>query len=139
MEDDDGRWHMYAASFGNNKALGSWLSNSRVVHGVAAHPEGPYKLADIALGRRADTYWDGYTQHNPAVQRDPVSGESFMVFCMHATATRLPFRIANTSLDSIPQAPTSYFTWGRQTTERWVARSCAFRCLVAKAAHASRS
>jgi hypothetical protein len=31
VEGDDGQFHMYAASFGQDKALGSWLSNSRVV------------------------------------------------------------------------------------------------------------
>ena len=65
VQSDDGKWHMYAASFGHNAGLGSWLSNSRVVHAVAAAPRGPYELADVALGPRAGA-WDGLTQHNPA-------------------------------------------------------------------------
>ena len=38
--DDNGTWHMYAASFGHDKALGSWLSDSRVIHSTAAAPQG---------------------------------------------------------------------------------------------------
>ena len=66
---------MYAASFGDNAGLGSWLSNSRVVHGVAQAPQGPYTLTDVALGPLPNTRaWDSLTQHNPAVQKDPISG-----------------------------------------------------------------
>ena len=58
----------------------SWLELSRVVHGVATAKEGPYRLADVALGPTANaSSWDGTTQHNPAVQRDPVSG-TFLLF-----------------------------------------------------------
>jgi hypothetical protein len=47
---------------------------------VATAKEGPYRLADVALGPTANaSSWDGTTQHNPAVQRDPVSG-TFLLF-----------------------------------------------------------
>ena len=39
---DDGSWHMYAASFGHDAGLGSWLSNSRVIHSMSSAPEGTY-------------------------------------------------------------------------------------------------
>ena len=85
VEGDDGKYHMFAASFGNDEALGSWLSNSRVVHAVADRPMGPYKLVDIALGPRLGVgAWDGLTQHNPAIQRDPVSG-TYLLYYMGST------------------------------------------------------
>lgn len=83
VESDDHKFHIFAASFGNNDALGSWLENSRVVHGVADFPKGPYVLADVALGPRSGA-WDGLTQHNPAVQRDPVSG-TYLIYYMGST------------------------------------------------------
>ena len=38
VQADDGSYHMYAASFGHDEALGSWLSNSRVVVSPRAAP-----------------------------------------------------------------------------------------------------
>jgi hypothetical protein len=83
--DNDTDWHIYAASFDNDGTLSRWLSNSRVVHGVSSSPEGPYKLSDIALGPLPKTSeWDSLTQHNPAVQRDPVSG-TYLLYYMGST------------------------------------------------------
>lgn len=64
-------------------ALGSWLTNSRVVHAVARHPLGPYTLMDVALGPRTGA-WDGLTQHNPAIQRDAVTG-TYLLYYMGST------------------------------------------------------
>ena len=77
VEGDDGAWHVYAAAFAKDGGLGSWLQESRVVHGVSpSGPHGPYTLTDVALGPRgaAGQLWDGLTQHNPAAQRDPATG-----------------------------------------------------------------
>ena len=84
VQADDDSWHMYAASFGHDAALGSWLSDSRVIHAVSEHPEGPYKLADVALGPGEPGAWDELTQHNPAIQRDPVSG-TYLLYYMGST------------------------------------------------------
>ena len=82
VQDDQGNWHMYAASFGNNKDLKSWLTDSRVVHGISnTSASGPYVLSDIALGpRNASKYWDGTTQHNPMIQRDPLTGKYLLYY-----------------------------------------------------------
>ena len=53
------------------------------MHAVAQHPLGPYSLADVALGPREGT-WDGLTQHNPAVQRDAVTG-TYLLYYMGST------------------------------------------------------
>jgi hypothetical protein len=74
---------MYAASFGHDAGLGSWLSNSRVVHAVSDTPFGPYKLTDVALGPTSSG-WDALTQHNPAVQRDPITG-TYLIYYMGST------------------------------------------------------
>ena len=104
---DYSEYHMYASMFQMNASLmgnspygqgASWITNSDVVHAVSKSPEGPYRVADIALGprgkivrdsncsyqaglparvcpvRQANDFWDSATTHTPAVQRDPVSG-----------------------------------------------------------------
>ena len=83
--DNDTDWHIYAASFDNDKGLGVWLDNSRVVHGVGTSPFGPYLLTDIALGPIQDSsVWDSLTQHNPAVQKDPATG-TYLLYYMGST------------------------------------------------------
>lgn len=77
---DDGKWHIYAAGFANNTSLSSWLTLSRVLHGVSETPVGPFKLADVALGPREG--WDGKTQHNPACVR--AADGTFLLFYMGA-------------------------------------------------------
>jgi hypothetical protein len=44
---------------------------------------GPYVLTDVALGPKPGA-WDGLTQHNPAIQRDPVSG-TYLLYYMGST------------------------------------------------------
>eukprot|EP00041_Stephanoeca_diplocostata_P009740 m.151947 g.151947 ORF g.151947 m.151947 type:complete len:501 (+) comp17877_c0_seq2:200-1702(+) len=85
VQSDDGKFHVYAASFAKDETLSAWLYLSRVVHGVASQPQGPYVLADIALGPLNNTRaWDAVTQHNPAIQRDPVSG-TYLLYYMGST------------------------------------------------------
>ena len=98
VEGDDGAWHVYAAAFAKDGGLGSWLQESRVVHGVSpSGPNGPYQLTDVALGPRgaAGQVWDGLTQHNPAAQRDPDTGT-----CTNANVANCP------TLRSQPPSPT---------------------------------
>jgi hypothetical protein len=81
---DDGSYHMFAAAFDNNSTLSSWLQQSRVVHAKSTTgPLGPYTFVDVALGRRPLSHWDGLTQHNPAIQRDPVEG-TWLLYCAFA-------------------------------------------------------
>ena len=67
---DDGKWHVFAAGFAGNRTLSSWLTYSRVIHGVGDEPYGPYRFSDVSLGARPAS-WDGLTQHNPAALRAP--------------------------------------------------------------------
>jgi hypothetical protein len=59
---DEGDYHLYAAAFGLGCNLGSWHSNSFVMHGVASAPAGPYRWSDVALPME---------HHNPHAVRAP--------------------------------------------------------------------
>jgi len=95
---------MFAAIMSNNCSLGSWLTNSNVLHAVADLPQGPYHYSDIALGPRDASYWDGkrlrwlscsattphlllstgVTQHNPDIRRAPDG--TWLLFYMGSTS-----------------------------------------------------
>ena len=50
VRDGSGRFHLFAAAMTGRCNLGSWSSNSEVVHGTADSPAGPFRLAEVALG-----------------------------------------------------------------------------------------
>ena len=84
VQDDQGKWHLFAAAFDKDSALQDWLNQSRVVHSISSSAQGPYFLHDIALGPRNQSNWDGVTQHNPAIVRDPASG-TYLLYYMGST------------------------------------------------------
>lgn len=45
--------------------------------------EGPYVVSDVAIGERATSFWDGVTQHNPAITRAPDG--TWLLFYMGST------------------------------------------------------
>ena len=99
---DDGSYHVYAAGFDRNATLSQWLDQSRVVHGRSARdPLGPYEFVDVALGARSLAYWDGLTQHNPAVQRAPDG--TFLLYYMGSTES--PGGAAHSGVKSCAQYP----------------------------------
>ena len=63
LEDDDGRFHLYAAGFGTGDCgLAEWLTNSDVIHAVSGSPDGPFRYRDTAV-----PLWG----HNPQAIRAP--------------------------------------------------------------------
>lgn len=81
-------WHLYAAGFSHNLNLGSWLTDSIVVHASSPNPFGPYTAIDVALGPRGNSshqYWDSLTEHNPAVQRAPDG--TYLLYYMGSSRT----------------------------------------------------
>lgn len=69
---------------------GSPSPTNPLAQGVASQPHGPYTITDIALGPLSNTSrWDAVTQHNPAIQRDPVSG-TYLLFYMGSTNNATP-------------------------------------------------
>jgi len=86
IEDDDGLYHLYTSAMSENIhrsnkpcAIGSWTTNSLVIHAVATSPIGPFKMVDVALP----------TQHtNPHITR-AADGEYLLysiggINCSHA-------------------------------------------------------
>ena len=63
LRENDDRFHLYVSAMTNDCALGDWSSNSRIEHGVANRPEGPYEFVDVAIPTQA---------HNSAPLRLPL-------------------------------------------------------------------
>lgn len=82
VQDDDGRYHIYASAMTGGCTLDQWATNSMVIHGVADSPTGPFTRAAGASGT-AIPLW----AHNPEVVRAPDG--TFLLFSISAlNATR---------------------------------------------------
>ena len=83
---DDGKYHIYSAGFSHQCPLGSWLTNSLVVHGVSDNAHGPFTIHDTALGQTnpISGHWDGLTKHNPTAVKTPEG--TYAIFYMGSTA-----------------------------------------------------
>ena len=82
VQDDDGRFHIYASAMTGQCTLEQWATNSMVIHGVADSPTGPFTRAAGASGI-AIPRW----AHNPEVVRAPDG--TFLLFSISAVnATR---------------------------------------------------
>jgi hypothetical protein len=68
LVDDYGTWHMWAARMVGNCGIGSWLSNSEIVHATANSPTGKFAVDSVV--------WPIWA-HEPTVARAP-SGEFVM-------------------------------------------------------------
>ena len=123
VADDDGSWHLYtsAMSAGRNHnahasdlipgpcGVGTWESDSLIVHAVASSPRGPFKLHDLALP----------SQHtNPQIVRSP-DGEWLLYTLGGMNCTKC----SNTSYES---APGGTGTSGRTLTYDKVAGCCSW-------------
>ena len=70
IEDDEGRFHMYASMWGKTVPFTPyWLTHSRVVHAVSPAPEGSYTYCEDVLPPREPSRWDGRMTHNPTIHR----------------------------------------------------------------------
>ena len=49
VRDTAGTWHLFAAAMTLRCNLGSWVSNSEVIHATAGSPVGPFAFRDVAL------------------------------------------------------------------------------------------
>ena len=53
LRENDDRFHLYVSAMTNDCALGDWSSNSRIEHGVADRPEGPFEFVGVAIPTQA--------------------------------------------------------------------------------------
>jgi hypothetical protein len=51
--------------------------NSEIVRAVASRAEGPYKFAEVVVGKREPDKWDSGMAHNPAIYK---VGETFVLY-----------------------------------------------------------
>ncbi|MDO6809671.1 glycoside hydrolase family protein [Zobellia galactanivorans] len=63
----DGKYHMYYSRWPQCLGHFAWVTDSEIAYAVSDSPEGPYTFVNVALPRRAITYWDGTTTHNPTI------------------------------------------------------------------------
>jgi hypothetical protein len=83
MLDDDGRtYHMWAARMTAHCGIGSWLSNSEIVHAVADAPTGQFSVTGVV--------WPVWA-HEPSVARAP-TGEYLMHWTGEPGGGVLPVR-----------------------------------------------
>ena len=78
IEDDEGRFHMFASMWEKSVAFSpNWLTNSRIVRAESDLPEGPYKYCEDVLPPRGPGFWDGRMTHNPTIHR---YGNKYLLF-----------------------------------------------------------
>ena len=104
---DDGKYHIYSAGFSHQCPLGSWLTNSLVVHGVSDNAHGPFTIHDTALGQTnpISGHWDGLTKHNPTAVKTPEG--TYAIFYMGSTAVNTTSKVCKhgaTSLEATAAA-----------------------------------
>ena len=77
---DDGAFHMFASRMTGNCGIGSWLSNSEVVHATSTSPTGAFAVRGVV--------WPAWA-HEPSVARAP-TGEFVMLWTGLPYGGRLP-------------------------------------------------
>lgn len=83
IKGDDGQYHMFASRWPKDISFHpGWMTNSEVVHAVAAKPEGPYTFKAVALPARGVEYWDGRATHNPTIRKH---GDTYLLFYIGST------------------------------------------------------
>ena len=87
LQDDNGKWHMWASEFVNHCGVLQWTTNSRIVHATADDAEGPYDVQNVVVPLWA---------HGVKVTRAP-TGEYVMAY-IHA-----PVSPTNASFPSVCQ------------------------------------
>jgi len=83
IKDNDGFYHMIASRWPRDISFHpGWMTNSEVIHAVAAHAEGPYAFKSVVLPARGPEYWDGRSTHNPMLCKH---GDTYLIFHMGST------------------------------------------------------
>ncbi len=64
------QYHMFASRWPvATKFPEGYRQNSEIVRAVASRPEGPYKFAEVIVGKREPDKWDSGMAHNPAIYK----------------------------------------------------------------------
>lgn len=109
--DEEGKVHVFYSTWAEGEY---WLTQSKIAHAVADHPEGPYKKMGVVLEGRQDN-WDKHTIHNPHIQR--VDGKYVMLYIGNDTTKQDKWRdrahAANTQRVGMAIADSPYGPWKR--------------------------
>lgn len=70
VQGDDGDYHAFAARWSMDVSFGCWTTNSYIVRGSAAAPEGPFEFRDIVVPPGSESSWDRMA-HCPSIVRAP--------------------------------------------------------------------
>jgi hypothetical protein len=72
------QYHMFASRWPvETKFPEGYRQNSEIVRAVASRPEGPYKFAEVVVGKREPDKWDSGMAHNPAIYK---AGDTFVLY-----------------------------------------------------------
>jgi len=108
IKDDDGKYHLFGARFGNPFQT-AWRSDSHVVHYVSDTPQGPFTFVDVVYRgeRERKGQWNYFGIHNPCIKK--VDGKYVLFF------------IANSNKDgkSIPGNQTIGMTMADSVSGPW--------------------
>lgn len=110
--DDEGKVHVYFSIW---KEGGHWLTDSKIAHAVADHPEGPYQVLGTILKGRGQGYWDADSIHNPSVYR--VDGKYVLLYIGNNVSKQEKWRkkapAANTQRIGMAVSDSPYGPWKR--------------------------
>jgi hypothetical protein len=72
------QYHMFASRWPvETKFPEGYRANSEIVRAVASRPEGPYKFAEVVIGKCEPDKWDSGMAHNPAIYK---VGDTFVLY-----------------------------------------------------------
>jgi len=67
---EDGLYHLFASRWPEATGFpGGYFQHSEIVRAVCENPLGPYRFAEVVIGRRPPGKWDSAMAHNPAIYR----------------------------------------------------------------------
>lgn len=90
IDDEKGKYHMFASMWETEKTFSSWVTQSKIVRAESDKPEGPFSIKEelVALNQQE---WSRKMAHNPTVKK--INGKYYL------------FYIGTTYPDDVPSIP----------------------------------
>jgi hypothetical protein len=85
VKGDDGFYHMFYSTWGQQFGFNAWVTHSEIAHAVSKSAQGPFEYKDMALPVRGKQFWNGMTTHNPTVKK---FGDKYYLYYMGTTGNR---------------------------------------------------
>ncbi len=83
IQDEDGRWHMFASRWPKSLAMHpGWLFGSEVVRAASDSATGPYHFEEVVFEPRDVGFFDSRMTHNPSIRK---AGDTYLLFYIGCT------------------------------------------------------